>query len=333
LQQLVFTALSAVLLWVGVHLAAARFPAWPVAPIALPLAMAMIFFQLQDFIRRYFFALNRMSVAFWNDAISYLGQVLGLILCAQLIGLDAVKGFWISALSSLVAVAFGVPAFGRVVFRWAVYRDVAQRHWHFSKWLTASAVLYWASSNLFIIVASNRFGPMAAGAIRACQNIVAVTHVLFQGLSNRVPVTAARIFHRDGFDSLRKYLWKITLWGGIVTGLLVLLAAMFPEFWLRLFYGTEYLDYGYLLQWWTASYFLIYFGVPLTVGLRTLECTRPIFVAYCVMSGFALLLSTPMINYYGLHGAMAGIFFSQVIFLWVLASALRMKMKILFVNQ
>ncbi len=46
------------------------FPEWRVEGLALPLACIAVAYQLQDFLRRYFFTRNRGVTAFGNDAVA-----------------------------------------------------------------------------------------------------------------------------------------------------------------------------------------------------------------------------------------------------------------------
>jgi len=78
-QQIVFSCVIFVLLYLGVRLSAVMFPEWQADSLALPLASAALGFQFQDFLRRYFFTRERSSAAFANDAIRYLSQIIVLI--------------------------------------------------------------------------------------------------------------------------------------------------------------------------------------------------------------------------------------------------------------
>lgn len=326
LQQAVLAGISFVLVLLGARLSIAWFPEWRIASLGLPLALCSAGFQLQDFVRRYFFTVERMVAAFANDVVSYMGQLLGLVVLASVGLLDAAGALWVIAGTSLLAALVGLAGFGRLCLRLATTREVARRHWRFSRWLVASALMQWTSWNFFVVAGATQLGPLAAGAMRATQNIIGVTHILFQGLANVVPVQAAKALHQGGAHRLRRYLVRVAAWGGGATAGLCLIAGVGAEFWLQLFYGTEYLDYAFVLRWWAASYLLIFFGVPLTSGLRALENTRPMFVAYCVITVFSLALAVPAVKLLGLHGAMAGMLVSQLLLQGILASSLRRRL-------
>ena len=71
LQQIVLSGLVFLLLLAGVHLSGIVFPEWRVEGLALPLAVAALACQFQDFLRRYFFRRGRGAAAFANDAARY----------------------------------------------------------------------------------------------------------------------------------------------------------------------------------------------------------------------------------------------------------------------
>ncbi len=57
-----------------------------------------------------------------------------------------------------------------------------------------------------------------------------VTHMLFMGLANIVPVRAARHFHEGGKKALSDYLKRVTLLGEAATGAVAAIAAIAPGF-------------------------------------------------------------------------------------------------------
>jgi O-antigen/teichoic acid export membrane protein len=236
-QQVAFAALSFVVLYIGVKASGIFFPQWQVQHLALPLASVALAFQMQDFMRRYFFTRNRASAAIVNDAIRYLGQLGILVWLFIVMELDGAGVLWIIAGTSAVATAAGIFSLERMAWDRGMLATVTKRHWHFSKWLTGSALMQWTSGNLFIVAAGGVLGAVAVGALKAAQNVMGITHILFQGLENIVPVRAGTYYHKGGSQALVVYLRKVAWAGGLATAAMALLAAAFPEFWLGLFYG------------------------------------------------------------------------------------------------
>jgi O-antigen/teichoic acid export membrane protein len=312
-QQIVFCVFSSLLIFVSVRICGVFFPQWQVQDLALPLASATFTFQVQDFIRRYFFTRNRPYAAFTNDAISYLGQLSLLVWLFKIMRLDSSGVLWVISGTSAVAVVFGVFGLEKIVWKWTLLRPVIVRNWRFSKWLTATVLLQWNSGNLFIIAAASMMGTPAAGALKAVQNIMGVLHILFNALENIVPVKASIIYAKGGQPLLDKYIKSVTKWGFLATFSFALLISVTPGLWLTLFYGQTYVGYGNLLRGYAILYLMTFFGVPFRIVLRTLEHTRPIFISYLLAAIFSFVLAYPLVKWFGLLGVISGLIFIQLV--------------------
>ena len=116
--------------------------------------------------------------------------------------MDTAKTLWVIALTAAAAAACAAFYVERVEINAAIVRGVASRHWHFSKWLTAFALMQWTTGNLFFIAARALLGASAVGALRAAQNLMGVLHILFRGLENVVVPTAGALYKRKGSGGL-----------------------------------------------------------------------------------------------------------------------------------
>lgn len=312
-QQIAWALLCFFLICGGAWICGAVVPQWGVRELGIPLAVTVFAWQLQDFLRRYFFVRGQGKLAFLNDTISYLGQLSLLLALFNISNLDSASVLWLIAVSSAVAVIVGVLQIGPLSFSWSGIFAVAAKHWRHSRWLLASALIQWTSGNFFIISLGAIVGPSSVGALRVAQNLMGVTHILFQGLENIVPTGAARSLQTGGVEALKGYLQRVTLLCGGATALFCLIVAIAPSVFLGMLYGSEYMEYGYLLWWYVPIYLLISAGLPLRSGLRALDNTRPIFVAYTMMTCFAIFSASPLVNGYGISGAMIGTLGTQLI--------------------
>ena len=326
IQQVVFGILAFALVWAGVTLGAVLFPEWRVAGLALPLACAAIAYQFQDFLRRYFFTRGRGKMAFTNDAVCYLGQLLVLIWLFQTTAMDSARTIWVIAGTAAMAALYGVFLVEKLAWSPGALRGTASRHWNFGKWLTASALMHWISANLFVFAAGALLGASAVGALKAAQNLMGVTHILFLGLENVVPIRAAWHYQHGGKRALTTYLRHFALLGGLVTATVALVASAAPEFWLGLVYGDAYVSYGHLLRWYAALYLTIFLGFPLVAGVKTLENTRPLFTASVARTLFTIASAYALVSGLGLTGVMIGILIGQVIACVVLFRALALSL-------
>jgi len=300
---------------------------WQIHKLAAPLAAALFAVQSQDFLRRYFFVRECAALAFVNDSISYLGRLLLLVVCFNFRVLDIKEVLWLIAFTAALAAVIGFFKTERlIIYRIYVYRMIKE-HWYFSKWLIVSALMQWTSGNFFLIVAGDILGVFAVGAIKAAQNIIGITHILFQAMENFVPSRASFHYRQGGVNSLINYLKSVSFIGGVVTLLIILIVSLFPKVWLSLFYGENYSEISYVLLWYGPIYLCIFFGLSLRSGLRSVNYTKAIFIGYLAMTLFSLISAYPMINWLKIHGAMIGILTTQIIFLSISAVLFLFKIK------
>ena len=313
-QQLAFTLSSFVLLLVGVWGSDHYFEEWGVGPLAWPLALVVFAFQIQDFIRRYFFTHFKAKVAFTNDLISYGGQVALIVLMIMRDSATSANALWVIGATSLIAVLVGMLQMENIVFPPATYLwKTVKSHWAFSKWLAASAVLQWFTSNYLIIVASAILGSWVAGALRAAQNIMGVLNILFVGFNNAIPPKASKILAEQGPSALSRYLYRA---GRVLTGVAIIFAvavSVDPKFVLTFCYGDDYGAYEALLRGYAVIYILTSLYIMIHIGSRTLENTKYLFGANVISSLFIYFSATYLINAYGVVGVIVGMTASYLI--------------------
>jgi O-antigen/teichoic acid export membrane protein len=102
-------------------------------------------------------------------------------------------------------------------------------------------------------------------------------------------------------------------WGGL-TVLFAAVMAVAPGFWLRLMYGAELSQYGYILRLYALLYVIVFLGSPLRACLQALEFTVPIFWSYLAMTLLAFAFAFPMARMLGLGGSLMGLIGAQVVF-------------------
>ena len=306
LQQFFWTASCCILIFLSVW-GSQFFFDWNIHDLAVPLSAALLAFQCQDFLRRYFFVREDPAAAFTNDCISYLGRLLLLIFCYNFRALSIIIVLWIIAFCSALAAVIGFIKAEELRLSKISIHKMMKEHWHFSKWLIVSAIMQWASGNFFLIAAGGILGTFAVGAVKAAQNIIGIAHILFQAMENFVPSKAANEFAKGGPRKLLKYLRSIALTGGLFIAIIAISAAIFSDILFRFIYGGDYIDYSFLLKWFSLIYFLGFFIIPLSAGLRAIERTKPLFTSLFFMSLVSVAFAYPLILFFGLNGVMIGI--------------------------
>jgi O-antigen/teichoic acid export membrane protein len=321
-QELVLVSASFVLVFAGLRLVGNHIRHTDVGYLALPLAVSAFAYQMQDFVRRYFFVTVQSRRALLDDILSYLTQLPILFVLHFAGRLNSVSALWAMAGTSLLGFIVGWFWIEPVSFHWPRIKSVSSQHWKIARWLTPSAILQWTSGNLFVLAAPVYYGATAAGVLKASQNLMGATHVWFQGLDNVVPAEAARRLHEGGVRRMLAYVRSVLFkWGGLTLAFALVMGAA-PGFWLRLVYGPQMAQYGYVLRLYALLYVLIYVGAPLRAGLLALEFTAPVFWSYLAMTVFSISLAIPMARWLKLNGVMIGLLGTQVIFQGIVATAL-----------
>jgi len=321
-QEIVFVFFCFVLVFAALKVSDNFFPHKNLQQLALPLAVSAFAYQMQDFVRRYFFATRQSRRALADDALSYLTQLPILFFLHRVGHLNSVTALWTMAGTSALGIVLGWFWVEPLNFNRAWINAISQRHWKISRWLGASSILQWTSGNLFVIAAPVYYGAAAAGVLKASQNLMGVTHVWFQGLDNVVPAETARRLREGGVHSMLAYTRSILLrWGGLTLLFAIVMAAA-PGFWLHLLYGPAMAQYGYVLRLYALLYVIMFVGAPLRACLQALEYTAPIFWSYLAMTALAFSFAFPMAKWMGLSGTMLGLLVSQVLFQSIVGVAL-----------
>lgn len=226
-----------------------------VASLLAGLVVAMVAFQLQDWLRRVLYARSANRAVFFADLVAYGGQILGLLAEAVAGTLTAERALWIMAAAFTVS-AVGCLASLRLVPDFAGGMDVMRQHWRASRDFLLSWQLQWLGSQGIILMGTGMIGPQAAGAIRAAQNLLGPVNVFFQWMDNVVPVQAARRLRERGPWGLWHLLSVIGVVGVVVIASMTAALWLFDDDLMAMLYGEAYRPFGFLIVL-QAVFFLV----------------------------------------------------------------------------
>lgn len=312
LQHLAVVALLCILIAFGAWTSDWFFPTWHAAPLALPLACASFAYNTQEFLRRYFFSVQREVRAFATDVLRYPGQLFAIVVLSQLTVIDVQSSLWAISVSAVAGVFPCLPYLPRPRFSPKILRSTIARHWNFSSWLILGTITSHASA-IFFIVAGAVLGASAVGALNATRTLLGITRIVFFGLGNIAETRAARHFHQAGVAALARYLRRLTILVCVLTSSIIVVVAAAPEFWLRFSFGSEYAGFGYLVQWWAVSHLIHASSVPLRAGFFAIERTRALFIATLVATLLALASVYGLVTYLGLIGVIISFIITGII--------------------
>jgi O-antigen/teichoic acid export membrane protein len=315
-HQLIYSATTGLLVVPALTLAAMLFGLQPPAlEIQLALIAALTASQVQDFLRRYHFTRDAPVISLIGDMLRFPGQILligGLLVFAP-DRIDVAAALWaLTGAALLSAILLAIPI-GRLDWSGRALGRVTKSHWRFGRWLSGAAVMSWLSGNVFIIAAGLMIGEAAAGGMRVGQQLIGVLHILFHAMENYIPGRAARVHGEAGAAGLRQFLTRTFWLGSAATAAVGLAIAAAPAFWFDLLFGAEYEPYGWVAYWLGPAYLAIYAGMVAHFGLRTLHRTSPVFLAYAASALISLAAVYPLLNTFGLAGALAGFLIAPLI--------------------
>ena len=289
----------------------------------LPVVGAVVAKQAHAFVRALHFAHGERRAALGNDLVAYADQLvlLGLLAAAGKLGLAAALGT-VGACSGLAAL-LGLARHRHRRTTRAALADAARRHWRTARWLAAMQIAQLFASNSFLLAAGALLGVGAVGVIKAAHSVVGVLNLLFLAVENVVPVSAARLFFAQGRDAALRYLAWIGSRGAAVTAAVAGALVLFPRAVLEPLYGAPASDELVLALRALAALTACGFAISvLQIAFRTLERTRPVFLAYGVNTGVAVLAAPPVVERFGFAGAVVGMAAQQALMAGLLAAAL-----------
>lgn len=311
--QLAFAVGVALLALISLVVLQAYAPHLRLGGLALPVAVTLAAFAIQDFYRRVAFVRDTPLAALTSDIVVHGLRIALYVGVGVLAGLTPASAFWSHACAAVAGLALAVLMAGRIAARRELpLRAVADKHWRLGKWLLADIFAYWFGAHMLVIYATGYLLSAAAvGNVTAAMNIASAVNVFFLALENFVPSRAAMRYADQGLAGLQRYLRRVTTLGLGLTAAIVCVASIWAETWLRLCYGDQYSGNASLIWWWSAYYVLGFLQRPLTAGLRVLGDTRGIFVATLMGGLSSLLLTYPLITTYEIDGTMLALCAAQ----------------------
>lgn len=230
------------------------------------------------------------------------------------------QALWLMVAGCVAACVLGLVALWDLRSGPLPRREAALMHWKNGRWLAANQVLSWVGTGGFLGATALVLGPVGLGAIRAAQSLVGVVLVACQALELALPARAAVALGSEGVGGLRRWVDGTgrrllaafaCLGAGLALLAPLLLGTLFPDV-DRLLAGSALVG----LAWLPVAAALT--GL-LQVGFRTLEDTRPIFLAYATSSVVSGALALPLVQTFGLMGAAWGLTGAQWLFTLCLA--------------
>lgn len=300
------------------------------AAMMVALIPSIIFWQLQEFVRRVMYTERRFGAAFVNDIISYGGQtvVLAAMYCARLkwnYPFTGAMALYALAWTSAAAFLVGVWQIRHSLHRRADAHGMRE-NWHFGKWLAGGEVMgYFSSIHMQVIWAAWLLGMAASADLRAAQILFGPTRVIAFFLGTVLPIRFARTLHEHGMKALHHDIRVVYLLLAPMVGVYCGLLAVFPEKLLHLVYGAKYVagEAALILTLYSICAFLNYMQMVVQAALTATRQTRSIFISSVWGCFIALAASPVFIKRFQGPGAMIGMIVTTIVVTSMLIVAYR----------
>jgi O-antigen/teichoic acid export membrane protein len=280
--------------------------------VLLPFALSIFCFQAQDWLRRFWYVEERGRAVFVNDVISYVGQVVVLLVLWQMHVATVTSAYYAIAITSLVAFLVGAKSedvWGGV----RQIKTVVSETWAFGRSLLAASQFQWVGSQGILIIVAAISGVSAAGGIRAAMALLGPVNVLYQLLDNVIPVRAAREFAKSGRVGLLAYLRRVGLFLSLIVGVPVLLISLAARPIMAIAFGKDFAGFAHLVLWQAIYVLLALVYKGLQYYHRTMGSVgvlaRSALVVSVVSVGSCIILA----RQYGAAGGMIALVVGQVL--------------------
>jgi O-antigen/teichoic acid export membrane protein len=308
-QVILAVAMGLVLLALGEMLDSYRNLLWA-------FALAVVFFQLQEFVRRIFYTRTRVGAALLNDLISYGGRGAILLILYVVGALTSASAMLAIGAAAGVAVLVGswqARSEFTLVRKVSLVWESARTNWRFGRWLLGATFVPDLAdrANLFLLL--GLVGSVAVGAYSAAITLVRITNVLIQSFDTLLTPIASRMLRNESPAAMERYLKRVTLLGFIPV------MALFGGLWvwaeqiLNFAYRGTYDEYANVLRVIAIFSLSLYLTTPLRVACKSLEVPRVLFIAALASAGFLLTGGVALVVTMGLMGAAWGLVISSVL--------------------
>jgi len=280
--------------------------------VLLPFALSIFCFQAQDWLRRFWYVDERGRAVFVNDVISYVGQVVVLLVLWQMHAGTVTSAYYAVAITSLVAFLAG--AAGEDV--WGSVREiktVVKQTWAFGRSLLVASQFQWVGSQGILIIVAAISGVSAAGGIRAVMALLGPVNVLYQLLDNVIPVRAAREFAKSGRAGLLAYLRRTGLLLSLVVGVPVLLISLAARPIMAIAFGKAFAGFAHLVLWQAIYVLLALVYKGLQYYHRTMGSVGVLARSALVVSVVSVASCIILARQYGATGGMIALVVGQVL--------------------
>jgi O-antigen/teichoic acid export membrane protein len=244
----------------------------------LPVSFALVFWQMQEVVRRGFLARGATIAAIIVDMVRYIGAVLAIVAAISHLTIDRVF-LIIAACSACGAIPLTLvpPRQVRIAGR-TIGKEIAQ-HWRLAAPVLGANLLAAFSTQWFLWLLAWHGKSFDAAALVALAGIVSVSNPVMYGIENVLVPEIARVHQTLRFPDMLHLLWRRALVGAALIAPFFVLIAAFPTLTVQVVYGsgTAYASSPGAVRLLIGAYVFYFASYALGAVLRAYRAGPEIF--------------------------------------------------------
>lgn len=275
-----------------------RLQRWDLMVVSI---VALLLWQLQETYRRGLLGQFRFRDAVGGDAVSYIGQFLGLVALWLWNYLSVANILWIIAVTSFLAMVLQTSLTGVATPSFTAVRAALSRSWRLGKWVALTQFTSMVPAVPMYVLLLGMFSvPRDAAIMQALGNPLGATNPLMLTMMTLIVPAAAKARVEGGEAAA----WERAKHYGRLFAIIIIpyyvLLFLAPRLGIALFYGrhSQYLDSASFLRWLVLSYALTYVALVIGSFLRATERMQVDFAANLIAALVALGSFVVAVGYY-----------------------------------
>jgi O-antigen/teichoic acid export membrane protein len=270
--------------------------------------IAMLLWQIQETLRRSLIAVLRVAACIPGDAISYLGQALGVYLLILTGHLSLSSALLVVAGTSAAAIGVQGIQIGLARLQLVHVTRFARQFWLLGRWNLLAAVTMFITSTSFPWVLRWGSGLDAVAVLMAISVPMKLTNPVMNSIGGLIIPAISRRMREQGARAAIAPALRYGALGFVLLSPCYALTILAPAFVLRLVFGSAspYVQAAGLLRIWSFYWVANYLSVVFASSLLGLHQSRLHFAGQLLHAFAVAAIALPAGYLFGVRGLITG---------------------------
>jgi len=191
--------------------------------------------------------------------------------------------------------------------------DTTISNWKFGRWLLLETLVYNVSTQIYLYLTAMLVDTASVGALSAVQNILNVFNVLLLGLISFITPHARHLLIKQGYDAWKRCLLKVGIGLFSFSLFVCLVISLYRIDLLKFIYSDQYIYYAFLVPICSITLIFRVVNTVFSVAFRTALFPEIGFYSKLFSAVLTIIISYPLLMFYGVIGAAIGLLTTQMI--------------------